>query len=78
MSTQNKRAQRPRDPFERAGRKLDEAARRLEQETERFITYINHEVVPSVREHSSRGLRKAAEELAKFADYLESTQKTRR
>ncbi len=78
MSTQDKRTQRPRDPFERAGRKLDEAARRLEQETEQFIAYNNDEVVPSVRRHSSRGLRKAAEELSRFADYLESTQKPRR
>jgi len=77
VSTQKKSTQRPRDPFERAGRKLDEAARRLERETEQFITYLNDEVAPSVREHSSRGLRKAAEELARFADYLDSTRKGR-
>ncbi len=77
MTTRNKRAQRPRDPFERAGRKLDAAARRLEQETERLISYLNDEVVPEVRKHSSRGLRKASEELAKFAEYLEQTQKPR-
>jgi hypothetical protein len=63
---------------ENAGRKLEEAARRMEQETEKFIQYLNDEVVPQVREHSSRGLRKAAKELANFADYLEKTQKKRR
>jgi hypothetical protein len=67
-----------RPPFEDTGRKLEEAARRLEQETEKFIRYLNNEVVPQVREHSSRGLRRASEELAKFADYLEETQKKNR
>lgn len=75
MTTKDKREQRPRDPFERAGRTLDETARRLEQETERLLAYLNDEVVPEVRKHSSRGLRKASEELAKFAEYLEKTQK---
>jgi hypothetical protein len=77
VTTKDKRTQRPRDPFERAGHTLDEAARRLEQETDRLLTYLNDEVVPEVRKHSSRGLRKASEELAKFAEYLESTQKPR-
>ncbi len=70
-----KKKQQPRDPFERAGRTVDETARRLEQETQRLITYLNDEVVPEVRKHSSRGLRKASEELAKFAEYLEKTEK---
>ena len=78
MTTKDKSAQRPRDPFQRAGRTLDEAARRLEQETNRLITYLNDEVVPEVRKHSTRGLRKASEELAKFAEYLEKTQKSGR
>ena len=64
--------------LEDAGRKLEEAALRLEQETEKFIQYLNDEVVPEVRQHSSRGLRKASQELAKFADYLEQTRKSRR
>ncbi len=72
----NRRASRP--PFEDAGRKLEEAARLLEKETEKFIRYLNEEVVPEVREHSSRGLRRASRELAKFADYLEQTQKKSR
>ncbi|MGZ4811780.1 MAG: hypothetical protein ACXVY9_00040 [Terriglobales bacterium] len=76
MTQSDKRSSRP--PFGDAGRKLEEAARRLEQETEKFIRYLNDEVVPEVREHSSRGLRKASKELAKFADYLEETQKRRR
>ncbi len=76
MTQSDKRSSRP--PFENAGRKIEEAAHRLEQETEKLIHYLNDEVVPQVREHSSRGLRKAAQELANFADYLEKTQKKNR
>ncbi len=76
--TSKKRTSRPAS-FEDAGRRLDhamgEAAQRLERETNTLIAYLNDEVVPSVREHSSRGLRKAATELDKFAEYLEKTRK---
>jgi hypothetical protein len=75
--TQSEKRRSPRPSFEHAGRKLEEAARRLEQETDKFIRYLNDEVVPEVREHSSRGLRKASKELAKFADFLEETKKRR-
>ena len=75
--TQSDKDRSSRPSFQDAGRKLEEAARRLEQETEKFLQYINNEVVPEVREHSSRGLRKASKELSKFADYLEETRKKR-
>jgi hypothetical protein len=76
--TQSDKRRSSRPSFEDAGRKLEEAARRLEQETEKFIQYLNEEVVPEVRQHSSRGLRRASQELAKFADFLEKTQKKSR
>ncbi len=76
--TQSDKRRSSRPPFQDAGRKLEEAAHRLEQETEKFIRYLNDEVVPEVREHSSRGLRRASKELAKFADYLEETKKKTR
>jgi hypothetical protein len=76
--TKSDKRRTPRPAFEDAGRKLGEAARLLEQETEKFIRYLNDEVVPEVRQHSSRGLRRASQELAKFAEYLEETQKRRR
>lgn len=78
----SKKRSSPRSSFEDAGRRLDramgQAARRLEKETEKLLAYLNDEVVPSVRDQSSRGLRKASRELSKFADYLEKTQKRRR
>jgi hypothetical protein len=59
-------------PFEeRVNQAIHEAAGRLDRESEKLITYLNDEVVPAVREHSSRGLRVAAEKLAKFADFMD-------
>jgi len=73
------RSKKKRTSFQNAGRKMDhalgEAAERLDREAERLVAYLNDEVVPSVRQHSSRGLRLAAERLAHFADYLDSTKK---
>lgn len=57
--------------FRQVGQQVDRAA----QEAERLIAYLNNEVVPAVRQHSSSGLRKAAEKLAAFANYLESKQR---
>ncbi len=61
--------------FENFGRKMDaelgEAARRLEQESERVISYINSEVVPAIRGKSSKALRIAAEKLQKLAEYMD-------
>ena len=62
-------------PFERIGRKLDaefnDAAQKLEHEKERVITYLNNEVVPAIRNHSSKALRTAAEQLSRLAEYME-------
>lgn len=63
-SPSSSRAQRVNDS-------IGEAAERLERETENFIRYINDEVVPEVRKHSSRGLRTAADKLRDFAEYLD-------
>ena len=71
----NTRNQYGRKPLEDVGRRVGKAVERLDEETERLVAYLNNEVVPAVREHSSRGLRKAAQTLAQFAEYLESTQK---
>jgi hypothetical protein len=62
---------------ERVGRKIGEVVGQLEKETERLIQYINAEVVPAVRQESTVGLRKAAEKLAEFADYLDDQKRKR-
>jgi F0F1-type ATP synthase membrane subunit b/b' len=59
-------------------RKVEQAADRLEKETAEFIKYLNDEVVPAVREHSSKALRVAADKMARLADYMEQTQSSRK
>jgi len=41
----------------------------------RVITYLNDKVVPEVRDHSSKALRIAADQLARLADHLEHTRR---
>ena len=62
-------------PFESFGRKVDEqfsnVAPRVEEEVRKVIAYLNDEVVPAVRQHSTKALRVAAEKMSKLADYLD-------
>lgn len=61
--------------FEDFGRKIDrglgEAAKKMEQEGEKFIAYFNDEVVPAIRSHSTKALRTAAEKLSQLATYMD-------
>jgi hypothetical protein len=61
--------------FEEFGRKIDErfadGAPLVEEEIKKVITYLNDEVVPQVRQHSSQALRIAAEHLARLAEHLD-------
>jgi len=73
MSSQDDPKTKPR--FENFGRKLDtefgEAAEKFEREKEKVITYLNNEVVPAIRTHSTKALRVAAEQLSKLAEYMD-------
>ena len=62
----------------RVNKSVAEAAERLEKDTAELITYLNTEVVPAVRQHSTKALRVAAEKLAHLADYLEQHQPPRK
>lgn len=55
----------------RIGRQLGEAERRFQKELQSVIDYLDQEVVPTVRNESSRGLRVAAEKLSKLADFMD-------
>ncbi|HUM03927.1 MAG TPA: hypothetical protein VLT90_00605 [Terriglobales bacterium] len=59
------------DASARFNRSVANIAETLEKETASLVVYLNDEVVPAVRTHSSKALRTAAEKLAKFAAYLE-------
>jgi len=59
----------------RINRSVANIAGTLGKETAELVTYLNDEVVPAVRTHSSKALRTAAGKLAKFADFLETQRK---
>jgi hypothetical protein len=63
------------DASERFNRSVANIANTLEKETAELITYVNNEVVPAARMHSSKALRVASEKLSKFADFLETQHK---
>jgi len=64
------------DASARVSQTINNAAERLEKEIPEFIKYINDEVVPAVRTHSTKALRVASQKLAEFADYMEQHQNT--
>ncbi len=59
------------DASARVSQSIGEAAERLEKEIPEFIKYLNDEVVPAVRTHSTKALRVASQKLTEFADYME-------
>jgi hypothetical protein len=72
----NKNARRP---FQTAGERLDDllgdASSRIEGETQTLINYINDELVPAIRQHSTNALRVASEKLQQAADHMDSRKK---
>jgi F0F1-type ATP synthase membrane subunit b/b' len=59
----------------RLNRSVANIAETVEKETAQLVTYLNDEVVPAVRSHSSKALRKAADKLSELAEFLEKQQK---
>ena len=55
-------------------RKVEEATEHWEKDAAEFIKYLNDEVVPAVRQHSTKALRIASEKLAHLADYMDKAQ----
>ena len=62
----------------RVNKSVAQATERLEKETAELITYLNDEVVPAVRQHSTKALRVAADKMSKLADYLDEVKSDRR
>lgn len=72
------------EAFTRAGRKVEAAGKKLgrslqdtglDKDAENIISYLNEEVVPAIRSHSTQALRTAAKKLAQFADYMDRRQR---
>jgi glutamyl-tRNA reductase len=62
----------------RFNKSVADAASSLEKETTEFIQYLNAEVVPAVRQHSSKALRVAAEKMTRLAEYMEQHQSSQK
>ena len=78
MTEANKNARRP---FQTAGERLDDllgdASARIEEETQTLIKYINDELVPAIRQHSTNALRMASEKLQQAADHMDSRRQSK-
>jgi len=78
----NEQNRNDRRPFQTAGERLDDmlgdASTRIEEETQLLIKYINDELVPAIRQHSSKALRIASEKLSQAADQMDSSRQNRR
>jgi hypothetical protein len=59
------------DTTARVNKTVGETAERVEKEAAEFIKYLNDEVVPAVRTHSTKALRVAAGKMQELADYME-------
>jgi hypothetical protein len=55
----------------RMNKTVGETTERIEKEAQEFIRYLNDEVVPAVRQHSTKALRTASQKLQELADYME-------
>jgi len=66
------------DASARVSRKVAEAAEKIEREIPEFINYLNNEVVPTVRQHSTSALRAASAKLTELADYMEQQKDSRK
>lgn len=62
----------------RMGKSVGETTERLEQEAQQFIKYLNDEVVPAVRQHSTKALRVAAQKMQELANYMDQHSATRK
>lgn len=66
------------DTSARVNKTVGETTERLEKEAAEFIKYLNDEVVPAVRQHSTTALRVAAEKLHELANYMEKHSQNRK
>ena len=73
MTEFNRKAE---DASARFNRSVSNIAGSFEKETAELVNYLNDEVVPAVRSHSSKALRNAAGKLSEFAEFLESHRKS--
>ena len=66
------------DASARVNEKIGQTTEQVEQEAAKFIKYLNDEVVPAVRQHSTKALRVAAEKMTELANYMEQQSAARK
>ncbi len=59
------------DASARVNKTVGDTTERIEKEAAEFIKYLNDEVVPAVRQHSTQALRVAADKLHELANYMD-------
>lgn len=59
------------EPSKPESEPLEELGRKVGRELGEIVKYIDKDVVPMVRQHSSQGLRTAAEKLLHLAEYMD-------
>jgi len=59
-----------KDASARVNEKIGHTTEQVEKEAAEFIKYLNDEVVPAVRQHSTKALRTAAEKMTELANYM--------
>jgi hypothetical protein len=64
------------DTGARVNKSIADFAERLEKESAELINYLNDEVVPAIRTHSTKALRVASEKLSKLADYMDEQKRS--
>ena len=71
----------PNNKTEQASAKFSktvaETTERLEKEAQEFVKYLNDEVVPTVRVHSTMPSRFEAQKLQELANYMEQHSSTK-
>jgi hypothetical protein len=60
----------------RVNKTVAEVTDRIEKDSAELITYLNNEVVPAVRQQSTKALRVAAEKLQKLADFMDEAKRS--
>lgn len=60
----------------RVNKTVADMADRIEKDSAELIAYLNNEVVPAVRQHSTKALRIAAEKMERLADYMDQARKS--
>ncbi|HEV8524085.1 MAG TPA: hypothetical protein VGQ71_06260 [Terriglobales bacterium] len=64
-------ASRLEDAGRKIGQKLGETQQRVEKELREMVNYVESDVIPDVRNQSTKALRSLSQKLIELAEYME-------